>query len=816
MTIHAEVIIPLAVPKTFTYSVPGDMRDRLIPGSRVEVEFGGAKRYAGIVSSVSEGGALAFQPKPILNLLDVEPVVHAEQLDLWKWISEYYLCSQGEVMAAALPAHFKLSSETILMYNEEYGDDFTHLDGEEYLVAEGLLLRGELRLEEVQDILDISHVYPVVKRLIEKRVCIAWESLKERYTPKKETFVRLAERYASEEALEGLLNGWEARAPKQLELLMAYLHLARSEGEVRQSDLLKKSGAGADRVKTLADKGILVLEKRSVDRIRPMPREVHIDFELSEKQTLALEAVRTALAEKPVCLLHGVTSSGKTLLYIRLMHDCLKTGRQVLFLLPEIALTAQVIRRLQHHFGGYISVYHSKFSSNERVEIWNKVRSGETRILLGARSALFLPFCDLGLVIVDEEHDPSYKQQDPAPRYHARDTAIHYASRLGAKVLLGSATPSLESYRNAVTGKYGLVTMDERFGGIEMPNITLVDMRVQTPPKGPRPILSEPLLAAMRDALAAGKQAILFQNRRGYSPYMVCGLCSHIPHCDHCDVTLTYHKLLHRLQCHYCGATYPRPLTCPACGSSKWQERNFGTERIEEELMNLMPEAKVGRMDFDSVKGKAAHDALIQTFEQRQLDILVGTQMVVKGLDFEHVSLVGILDADGLLGFADFRVNERAFQLMEQVSGRAGRKGSRGNVLIQTTQTGHPVLDYVLRHDYTGFYAFEAEARARYGYPPFTRIIRLTFRHKYRDRAEACAAMVAANLTPLLGPYLIGPAEPVVNRVRQMYRTELVLKLPRETTLVARARSLLRTQFAIIGNDRQYRSVLVDADVDPV
>ncbi|NDC78794.1 MAG: DEAD/DEAH box helicase [Chitinophagia bacterium] len=469
MTIHAEVIIPLAVPKTFTYSVPEDMRDRLLPGCRVEVEFGGAKRYAGIVSSITEGGALAFEPKPILNLLDVEPVVHAEQLDLWMWISGYYLCSQGEVMAAALPAHFKLSSETILIYNEEYGDDFTHLDGEEYLVAEGLHLRGELRLEEVQDILDISHVYPVVKRLIEKRVCIAWESLKERYTPKKETFVRLHERYASEEALEGLLNGWEARAPKQLELLMAYLHLARSEGEVRQSDLLKKSGAGADRLRALADRGILMLEKRSVDRIRPMPREVRIDFELSEKQSLALEAVRTALSEKSVCLLHGVTSSGKTLLYIQLMNDCLKTGRQVLFLLPEIALTAQVIRRLQHHFGGYISVYHSKFSSNERVEIWNKVRSGETRILLGARSALFLPFCDLGLVIVDEEHDPSYKQQDPAPRYHARDTAIHYASRLGAKVLLGSATPSLESYRNAVTGKYGLVTMDERFGGIEMP-----------------------------------------------------------------------------------------------------------------------------------------------------------------------------------------------------------------------------------------------------------------------------------------------------------------------------------------------------------
>jgi len=815
MNSHAEVIIPLAVPKTFTYAVPEGLREQVLPGCRVEVEFGGAKRYAGVVSALHDRRPQGFEPKPILNLLDVEPVVHAEQLELWRWMADYYLCSQGEVMAAALPAHFKLSSETVLVFNEDHGDDFTHLDGEEYLVAEGLLLRGELRLDEVQDILDVAHVYPVVKRLIEKRVCIAWESLKERYTPRKEHFVRLHAAYASEEALEGLLNGWDPRAPKQLELLLAFLQLARSEGEVRQPDLLKRAGATADRVKALVEKGVFVVERRAVDRIRPLPKEVLIDFELSERQSQALAAVQAALRGKPVCLLHGVTSSGKTQIYIRLMEEVVRAGRQVLFLLPEIALTAQVIRRLQHHFGGYISVYHSKFSPNERVEIWNRVRTGETRILLGARSALFLPFCDLGLVIVDEEHDPSYKQQEPAPRYHARDTAIYYASRLGARVLLGSATPSLESYRNAVTGKYGFVTLGERFGGIDMPAITLVDMRLQTPPRGQRPIFSEPLLKAMREALAAKRQVILFQNRRGYTPYMVCGVCSHIPQCSHCDVTLTYHKLMHRLQCHYCGTTYPRPLACPACGSSKWQERNFGTERIEEEIRDLMPAASVGRMDLDSIKGKTAHDAIIQTFEQRQLDILVGTQMVVKGLDFEHVSLVGILDADGLLGFADFRVNERAFQLMEQVSGRAGRRGAQGTVLIQTTQTGHPVLDFVLRHDYAGFFTFESEARASYRYPPFTRLIRLTFRHRHRDRAEAAAALVAGNLSAELGAYLIGPAEPVVNRVREMYRTELVLKLPKEGSLVARARTLIRHQMAVLGNDRQYRSVVVDADVDP-
>jgi len=813
---YAEVIIPLAVPKTFTYSVPATLDGQLLPGCRVEVEFGGSKRYAGVVAALTDERPSSFEPKPILNLLDIEPILHTTQLELWKWVSEYYFCSQGEVMTAALPAHFKLSSETILLFNEEYGDDFTHLDGDEYLVAEGLLLRQELRLDEVQDILDISNVYPVVKRLIEKKVCMAWESLKERYVPKKDTYIRLQDMYADASALEGLLNGWDVRAPKQMELLLAYLHLARSAGEVRQADLLKKSGCSQPALKSLIDKGVLVSEKRLVDRIRSMPREVLIDFTLSAAQAQALDSVRAALREKSVCLLFGVTSSGKTQLYIHLMQEYLQQDRQVLFLLPEIALTAQVIRRLQHHFGGYISVYHSKFSANERVEIWNRVRSGETKILLGARSALFLPFSALGLIIVDEEHDNSYKQQDPAPRYHARDTAIYYASRVGAKVLLGSATPSLESYQNAVTGKYGLVKLCERFGGIDMPLLSLVDMNQQGASKHARPILSDPLLAAIRKVLDAKQQVILFQNRRGYSPYMVCGLCQHIPHCDQCDVTLTYHKLLHRLQCHYCGSSYPRPLTCPACGSSKWQERNFGTERIEEELRLQLPDAQVGRMDFDSIKGKHAHDAIIQLFEQRQIDILVGTQMVVKGLDFAHVSLVGILDADGLLGFADFRVNERAFQLMEQVSGRAGRKGSQGTVIVQTAQPSHPVIGYVLEHDYERFFTFEAEARRRFRYPPFARIIRLTFRHKYQDRADACAARMASQLSPELGSYLLGPAEPIVNRVKQMYRSELVLKLPKHAGVVNRARVLIQKELAVLGNDKQYRSVLIDVDVDPL
>jgi primosomal protein N' (replication factor Y) len=812
----AEIIVPLALPKTFTYAIPAELLPQVIPGVRVEVVFGKQKKYAGVVKSVFPEKPLGFEPKPVLSVLDAEPVVHEAQLRLWKWISEYYLCSEGEVMAAALPTHFKLSSETILMYNDEYGDDFSALDDEEFLVAEGLLLKKELRLEEVQGILDAAHVYPVVKRLIEKHVCLAWESLKERYVPRRENFVRLHPEYEAEEKLAGLLNNWDARAPRQMELLLSYLHLVRTEGIVKQSELLKKSGATQAQLKGLIDKNILISEKRSVDRIRHLPREMNIDFSLSEQQEAALSAIRGHFAAKPVCLLHGVTSSGKTQVYIRLMEEEIRRGRQVLYLLPEIALTAQVIRRLHHHFGGYIAIYHSKFNPNERVEIWNRVRSGETKVVVGARSALFLPFDDLGLVIVDEEHDASYKQQDPAPRYHARDAAIYYASGVGAKVLLGSATPSLESYYNAQQGKYGLVEMHERYGGIEMPGIEIVDTRQPAGRKSARVMITPVLQEAMEQTLKAGKQTILFQNRRGYAPYMLCGTCGFIPHCDHCDVTLTYHKLLHRLQCHYCGTTYARPLTCVACGSSNWQERNFGTEKIEEELQILLPDARVARMDIDSVRGKSAHDALIQSFEQQQLDTLVGTQMVVKGLDFDHVNLVGILDADGLLGFADFRVNERAFQLMEQVSGRAGRKGSKGRVILQTSNPRHPVLDFVLRHDYAGFYRFEMEARRRFLYPPYSRLILITFKHKMKDRAEDAARSVAVSLTKSLGGYVMGPAEPVVNRVKQLYLAEILLKLPRDSGLVPLARTLLQQQFAILGNDRLFKSVVVQANADPL
>lgn len=807
---YAEVILPLALPKTYTYAVPQSFVSKLNIGCRVEVVLGQNKRYAGIVKLITNS-VPPYQTKPILNVLDDEPVLYEKQLQLWTWLSEYYMSSEGEVMAAALPAHFKLSSETIVLFNEEYGDDFSALDNDEYLVAEALLLKTQLTLSEVQQILDVTHVYPVIKRLIEKHVCIVWESLSERYKTKKEIFVVLNPQYNNDDALSELLNNW-SKAPKQMELLLAYLHLIKTEGEVTQSMLLKKSGASAAQLKGLADKNIVWLEKRSVDRIRSLPKEMKTDFALTTVQQRAIDELNQHFAHTNVCLLHGVTGSGKTQIYIKLIEQYFNKGKQVLYLLPEIALTAQMIRRLQMHFGGNIAIYHSKFNNNERVELWNKIKSGEVRIVLGARSAIFLPFKDLGLIVVDEEHDHSFKQQDPSPRYNARDTAVYYASLFNAKVLMGSATPSLETYYNADRGKYGLVTLNERFTGVLLPSIDIVDTR-KVVQKG-KVMLSPQLKEAIEKTIAAGQQVILFQNRRGYSPYLICGTCGYLPQCKNCDVTLTLHKFSNKLHCHYCGTTYPKLVECPACGSVNWIEKNFGTEKIEELLDTEFPSMKVARMDVDSVKGKTAHDSLIKLFEQQRIDILVGTQMVVKGLDFEKVGLVGILDADGLLSFADFRVNERAFQLMEQVSGRAGRKDVQGKVLIQATQVSHPVLQFVQQHDYKKMYAFELEKRKEYFYPPFSRIIAITLKHKMKETVDEAAHQLADALNKDLKDLVIGPAAPVVGRVRNQYLMELLIKLPLDMKMIQQYKKIIRNHFNLLLSDKRFKSVTIIPDVD--
>lgn len=810
-----EVIIPLALPKNYTWAVPEHLQNVIQPGIRVEVVLGRNKRYAGIVKKILPARPEAFQPKDIINVLDTEPLLYPQQLQLWEWVAHYYMCSEGEVMQAAIPSNLKLSSESILIWNEERSYDFSDLSDTEYIIAEALELKKELRLSEVQQLIDSVNTYPVIKRLIEKGVCHVWEELKDKYKEKTETYITLNPVYHDEDKLANLLNNW-SKAPKQMELLLSYLHLVKTEGEVTQPQLLKKSNASAAQLKGLCDKGILLVEKRATDRIRQLPKNIQIDFTLSDIQAVALQEIKNSFSEKTVCLLHGVTASGKTEIYTKLIEEAILQGKQVLYMLPEIALTSQIIRRLQKHFGGYIAIYHSKFNPNERVEIWNKVKTGETKVVLGARSSLFLPFKELGLIIADEEHDASYKQQDPAPRYHARDTAIYYASLFGAKVLLGSATPSIESYYNCEQNKYGLVNLFERYGNIDLPQIAIIDLKkVPSKDKG-KIALSPALIEAIENSLQQKKQVILFQNRRGYSPYFICHTCGWIPQCQHCDVTLTYHKAKNKLSCHYCGTSYPVINTCAACGSHNFTQKNFGTEKIEELVAETFPDAKIARMDYDSVKGKHDHDALIKLFEQQRIDILVGTQMVVKGLDFEHVNLVGIVDADGILNFTDFRVNERAFQLMEQVSGRAGRKHGQGTVLIQVSNTHHPVLQFVQHHNFKELYAYEIANRKQFSYPPFTRLIQVTFKHKEKHIAEEAANIMMQGLKVNFGEQSNGPAQPVVDRVRNQYLWEILIKLPKDARLINQCKREIQQQIIIIQSNKRYRSVTILPDIDPI
>ena len=807
----AEVILPLALPNVYTYSVPSKLIEKAKAGCRAEVVFGKNKKYAGVIKRIISEKP-AYATKSILNILDDDPLVYPQQLSMWEWMADYYMCTEGEVMAAALPSNFKLNSETILIFNEDAGDDFSGLDDDEFLVAEALLIRKQLQLGEVQQILEASHVYPVIKKLLEKNICFSWEKLNERYKTKKETFVFLNAQFDNEESLSKLLNDWKG-APKQMELLLAFLHLQKTKKEVLKSELLKKANASQSQFNALCEKKILIAEKKNIDRISFLPKNISIDFELSEAQSKAFDEVNQAFESKNVCLLHGVTGSGKTQVYIKLIESFIKSGKQILYLLPEIALTSQIIRRIRKHFGGHIAVYHSKFNDQERIELWNKIRKGEVSVVLGARSALFLPFSNLGFVIVDEEHDTSFKQQDPAPRYHARDAAIYYASLFKAKVLLGSGTPSLESYYNAKLQKYGLINLSERYGNIKLPAIETVNL-AQVAQKG-KIILSPQLKAAMENALNDGKQIILFQNRRGYNPYLICGTCGFIPQCNHCDVSLTLHKYSNKLHCHYCGSIYPKLHTCTACGSNNWVEKNFGTEKIEELLEAEFPKHKIGRMDIDSVKGKSAHDTLIQSFEQHRLDVLVGTQMVVKGLDFDNVSLVGILDADGLLSFADFRVNERAFQLMEQVSGRAGRKGAQGKVIIQAINVKHPVIKMVEQHDFLKLYELEIASRKEFSYPPFSRLIKLTLKHKDNEIVQNAASKLAVSLRTDFAGSVVGPASPVIARMRNLYHMEIMIKLPKEAGMAMKFKKVIRHHINLLQTDKICRSITIIADVDP-
>ncbi|MBC7554424.1 MAG: primosomal protein N' [Taibaiella sp.] len=816
----ADIILPINLPRLLTYGVPLEMQATLKPGMRVEVSLGKNKVYSGVVDNIHQYKPDSYQVKPIKSIIDQVAVVTEQQLKFWRWIGDYYIASPGEVMQAALPAHLKLMAETRLQW---IGENTREMVWSTWALAaiDNLILKKEITISELRAVVGVKHFAAVLNELLENEAVFINDSLESDYKPRKERLVVLAPQYLPEPALIALFDQLQ-RAPKQLALLMAYTEISVKKGFVKQVELMERTGTTAAQVKTLVEKGVFFIEEKEVDRIpmRLSNGEKEIVFTLA--QTLAYADLTRAMQEKNVTLMHGVTGSGKTMLYVRKIKECVAAGGQALLLLPEIALTTHLTSRLLAYFGDELGVYHSHFSNNERVEIWEKVRKGIYKVVVGPRSALWLPFINPALIIVDEEHDSSYKQRDPAPRFHARDAAIYLASLFNAKVILGSATPSLESLYNVQQEKYAYASLKDRYQGVKMPAIQLVDARSLARVKkvGAQMITPE-LQLAIHEALMHRKQVILFQNRRGYSPFQLCTVCGWVPQCKNCAVSLTYHKSTDKLHCHYCGAKSAVMNTCPQCGSNCLSSKTFGTEKIEEEVQELFPKARVARMDVDSMRKKNSMAELLEQLGKNKIDILVGTQMVVKGLDFASVSLVGILSADSLLSFPDFRVNERAFQLMEQVSGRAGRADGEGKVLIQTFNLDHPVLKWVTDHDISTFYLNEIKYREYFGYPPFSRLIKVTFRHENEAKAIAAATQMAQSMNAFTATaqqsfVVQGPGPAIVPRVRNQFIQEIWLKCRRDFKSLESIKTFLRAEKQHLLSLKNHGGVQVIFDIDPV
>lgn len=809
-----SVILPLATPKPYTYHVPEELIPEIKFGVRVEVQFGKQKRYTGLVIEVHDVAPEGHRTKPIVAIVDEQPLINRKQLALWRWLADYYCCTLGEVMHAALPANLKLTSETLLTLSPLYDGDFLQLDDQEYLIAEALTIQDELSIEDVRGILGIKTVYPLVRRMIEKRIIYLKENIRTKYKPKSISCIRLLDPYASDRSTMNEAFDKLSRSQRQAEALLAYIQLEKKQEYIRCQDIYKLAKVDSSVLRAMEKKGIFERYEREVSRLGGYEEDTVGAAELSEQQIQALASIKSQYEDKQVILLHGVTGSGKTRVYVELIREMLANGKQVLYLLPEIALTTQITDRLQQVLGDDIAVYHSRMSNNERVELWNAVTRRKL-VVLGARSALFLPFDDLGLIIVDEEHDRSYKQHDPSPRYNGRDAAIVLAQYHNAKVLLGTATPSIETYHNVRMKKYGLVEMPKRFGGLQMPEINIVDAKKEQQQRKLQSHFSSVLIAELKAALERGEQAILFQNRRGFSPTYRCATCGWHSECIHCDVSLTYHKYFNQLKCHYCGYQTALPRQCPACGSTHLILQGFGTEKIEDELKIYLPEAKISRMDFDTVRSKYAHAQIINDFEERRIDILVGTQMVTKGLDFENVGVVGVLSADQLLQFPDFRASERAFQLMVQVSGRAGRKHKQGKVIIQAFNMGSPVLREVFHHDFASFIKREIRERQDFLYPPFVRLIRITLKHKKPELLNEAAKLYGQLLKRQLGNWVIGPAVPYISRVRNYYLLDFMVKLEKDAAKIRFAKETVLNSTDEMQHTEGYSGVRVNIDVDP-
>lgn len=819
----AEIILPLPLYSTFTYSVPEEMQPDLKKGSRVLVQFGRKKYYTGIVEHLHSEAPAGYDVKPIMALLDPTPIVRFPQLKLWHWIAEYYLCSPGEVYKAAVPTGLKPESETYVSLNEDFeAPEGYHLTEAQANVIQALHEKKRLKISDIENATGLKHGARVVNTLMEAGIVEIDEKVVERYKPKKTTLVELTINRDDNDGLHEFFN-LTTRSRQQEKALIAYLDMSgwmrhqETLTDVSRDKLMEVSGVSPAVLRALVDKGIFRIVKKSISRFNPAPGSHKPTLSpLSPAQATALDELRNTFKDHRVSLLHGVTGSGKTEIYTHLIAGALASGNQVLYLVPEISLTTQLTDRLRKVFGDSLLIYHSKFSDNERVDVWKRLlSSNEPLIILGVRSSVFLPFARLGLVIVDEEHEASFKQYDPAPRYNARDAAIMLASMHGAETLLGSATPSVETYYKAKNGKYGLVTLSERFEGSVLPEVEIVDMRQQRKKKLNKGILSQPLRLATSEALKDGKQAIMFQNRRGFAPVVICQQCGWTPKCHNCDVSLVYHKNSGLLKCHYCGYCQPIPKMCPACGQNTIEVYGYGTERIAEEMHQEFTGYRVARMDLDTTRNKDAYQEIIEEFASHETDILVGTQMVSKGLDFEKVSVVGVVNADTLLNFPDFRSNERAFNMLEQVAGRAGRRQDVGKVFIQTTKPDDRVLEHVKAHDYNSYYNEELEERRKYSYPPFTRIINIYLKNKDAASADMGAVILAKALKEVFGDRVLGPEKPFVSRVALWYIQCTMLKIEAAASM-KKVKDLLRAVHARLAAVPQIKSSIIYYDVDPI
>lgn len=817
-SLFADVVLPVPIPQLFTYLVPPYMEGQMEEGKRVVVPFGRKKLYSGIVYALHHQTPQAYEAKEVVAVLDIDPLVNPLQLRFWTWMAEYYQCAPGDVYRAALPAGLKLESETHVVFNTSHEAEVA-LNDKELAVLEFVRQKKVCTILEIQNTTEIGNLLSIINRLIDEELVFVNEHVRESYKPKTVNVLALSPEYRTEEALRKLFTSLE-KAPKQLETLMHLLSLvgyadALKGKTVERGKLAEKGEGVATALVPLIKKGVVMQIQSEVDRLDFSHQATLPPQPLSDVQSNALQQIKQGHLEKDVVLLHGVTSSGKTELYIHLIEEQLQAGNQVLYLLPEIALTTQITSRLKRHFGNKLGIYHSKYSDAERVEVWENLRRhANYQVILGVRSSVFLPFSHLGLVIVDEEHEASFKQYDPAPRYHARDAAVVLAHFHGAKVLLGTATPAVESYFNAQSGKYGLVELFQRHQQIQLPKIVVVDVLEARKKKQMRSHFTPLLMEHLSQTLQNGEQAILFQNRRGFSPYVECGECATIPKCKYCDVSMTYHKHINHLTCHYCGYSYVLPGTCAACGSPSLETRGFGTEKIEEEIKLLFPEARVSRMDLDTTRTKRAHENLIGELEAGNVDILIGTQMVSKGLDFEKVSLVGILDADSMLNYPDFRAHERAFQLMAQVSGRAGRKGKQGTVVLQTANPLHPVVLQVIQNDYKSLYDAQVQERQHFKYPPYYRLVELTVKHKDVNKTDRAAKNLALGLRHLFGDRVLGPHTPLIGRIQNMYIRQIMLKIER-TASPQKAKEMVQAAIHSLVAQPEYRSVWVQVDVDP-